>query len=91
MAFSAENILKILDEGAYHYELPMLDNIYIWAGLLLFSANIGLSVINLISKMILLIMKNMLIQESGEYNDLYEIISSMPYYPIGIDEDGNYC
>ncbi len=28
---------------------------------------------------------------SGEYDDLYDIIEGMPYYPIGIDEDGNYC
>ncbi|MBL0387762.1 hypothetical protein JJB07_14065 [Tumebacillus sp. ITR2] len=28
---------------------------------------------------------------SGEHDDLYELIDSMPYYPIGIDEDGNYC
>jgi hypothetical protein len=28
---------------------------------------------------------------SGMYEELYEIIDSMPYYPIGIDEEGNYC
>ncbi|SRR5690554_965266 len=32
MAFLADNILKILDEGAYHYEFPMLDNIYFYLG-----------------------------------------------------------
>jgi hypothetical protein len=28
---------------------------------------------------------------SGSYEELYEIIDSMPYYPIGIDVEGNYC
>ncbi|WP_238579161.1 hypothetical protein [Neobacillus niacini] len=28
---------------------------------------------------------------SGLHEGLYEIISSMPYYPIGIDEEENYC
>lgn len=28
---------------------------------------------------------------SGEYENLYNIIEDMPYYPIGIDEEGNYC
>jgi hypothetical protein len=28
MVFSAANILEVLDEGAYNYEFPMLDNIY---------------------------------------------------------------
>lgn len=27
----------------------------------------------------------------GTQQELYEIIKSMPYYPIGIDEEGNYC
>ncbi|PEK98846.1 hypothetical protein [Bacillus sp. AFS017336] len=28
---------------------------------------------------------------SGTYQELYEIIKSMPYYPIGVDEEGSYC
>ncbi|WP_440602766.1 hypothetical protein [Bacillus sp. GB_SG_008] len=28
---------------------------------------------------------------SGTHQELYEIIKSMPYYPIGVDEEGNYC
>lgn len=28
---------------------------------------------------------------SGSNQELYDIISSMPYYPIGVDENGDYC
>lgn len=27
----------------------------------------------------------------GTNEELYVVINSMPYYPIGIDEEGNYC
>ena len=32
MVFSAANILGVLDKGAYHYDFPMLDNIYFYLG-----------------------------------------------------------
>ncbi|MFD2169494.1 hypothetical protein [Tumebacillus lipolyticus] len=28
---------------------------------------------------------------SDEYDQLYKIISKLPYFPIGIDEQGQYC
>lgn len=27
----------------------------------------------------------------GKHDDIYRIIEAMPYYPIGIDENGDYC
>ncbi|GGB43201.1 hypothetical protein GCM10007199_05660 [Fictibacillus barbaricus] len=31
------------------------------------------------------------LSNNGDPFELFEIISGMPYYPIGIDDNGEYC